>query len=151
MKNVICPLFVLAIVLPGAHAATTGDVAKGQAYFQQSCALCHSVASGPNGQPINEQGPSLVGVMNRKAASVPGFAYTQALQNSGLTWDAPTLDKFLAGPGNLVPGTTMPIAVGNDQDRANLIAYLATVKAAAPGSAPSAPAAAAAPPAPPSS
>jgi glucose/arabinose dehydrogenase len=116
-------------------AQTPGDAGRGQVYFQQNCALCHSAALGPNGQPVNQQGPSLFGVLNRKAATVPGFNYTPALTSSGLTWDAPTLDHFLQDPDTAVVGTSMPASIPKATDRADVIAYLATLQPGANASA----------------
>jgi glucose/arabinose dehydrogenase len=73
------------------------------------------------------QGPLLAGVVGRPAASQPNFNYTKALLASHLTWDAATLDRFLSGPGGLVPGTSMPIPVANPADRRDLIAFLGTL------------------------
>jgi len=111
-----------------AQAPLVGDPAQGKDFFQQSCALCHADALAANNTEINKQAPSLVGVFGRKAGSGTSFNYTAALKNSGLTWDAPTLDKYLTGPSALVPGTAMPFAVPDAQTRANVIAYLATLK-----------------------
>ena len=124
------PLLLAGLGAPG-HAATVGDPGPGKAYFQQNCALCHADSIG-----IQRGGPSLVGVLGRRAGTVPGIAYTDALRNSGLTWDAPTLDHFLTNPQAAVPGTTMPILVADAQDRQNLIAYLATLKPPAGSAAP---------------
>jgi glucose/arabinose dehydrogenase len=123
-----------------AQTAESGDANAGKIYFQQSCAICHADTMGPGNAEIVRQGPSLVGVVGRRAASTASFNYTKALSDSGLTWDAPTLDRFLASPSTVVPGTTMPIAVTNPVDRANVIAYLATLTApaAAPPVAPTA-------------
>ncbi len=74
------------------------------------------------------QGPSLKGVVGRKAASAPGFPYTDALKKSGLTWTPASLSKFLIAPMNMVPGTAMPMQVPDAGERADLIAYLATQK-----------------------
>ena len=109
-------LFFVGLALEKKAAAQTagaGDPAQGKTYFQQNCAICHAAALGPGNAPINQQGPSLVGVVGRRAASVPSFSYSKALSDSGLTWDAATLDKFLTNPGALVPGTTMPISVAD--------------------------------------
>ncbi len=57
------------------------------------------------------QGPSLVGILDRRAAASTNFNYSAALHNSGLTWDPVTLNRFLAAPTAVVPGTAMPIAV----------------------------------------
>jgi glucose/arabinose dehydrogenase/cytochrome c2 len=110
-----------------AQAPPVGDADQGKVFFQQSCALCHASALGAGNVEVNGQGPSLVGVVGRQAAST-SFAYTQALKDSKLTWDAPTLDKFLTNPGALVPNTKMLFAIPDPQMRANVIAYLQTLK-----------------------
>jgi glucose/arabinose dehydrogenase len=136
-----------------ALAQSAGDPSSGKTYFEANCALCHAAALGTDGLPVTKQGPSLVGVVGRKAASLPGFTYSAALTGAGLTWDAPTLDHFLTSPTAAVPGTTMPIAVAQPGDRANVIAYLGTLKAGAvatPAAAAPAPSAANAPAASPS-
>lgn len=88
------------------------------------CASCHSVKSGQNGI-----GPSLAGVFGRKTAADPAFVYSDALKNSGLTWDEPTLDRWLTNPMGMVPGTRMTY-MGQDDPakRAATIAYLKTLK-----------------------
>lgn len=116
---------LLSLALAGASLAvggaalgqTTGDAAAGEDVFLDRCALCH-VAEG--GGP----GPSLKGVVGRKAASVPGFAYSDALKASARTWTASTLDEFLTDPAKSVPGTAMPIKVPDAKERADLISYL---------------------------
>ena len=102
-----------------------GDSVRGRAIFQQSCALCH--ATGMEKQATAGQGPILAGIVGRRAASIASFGYTKALQSSGLTWDAATLERFFAGPQILVPGTAMIVAVANQTDRHDLIAYLDTL------------------------
>jgi cytochrome c2 len=104
---------------PRAMAQTAGgNAAAGEDLFLDRCAMCH-VAEGGG------QGPSLNGVYGRKAASVPGFAYSAALKASGVTWMAPELDRFLTNPSVAIPGTAMPITVPDAEQRANLIAYFA--------------------------
>lgn len=129
---------VFGILMAGAGQAFAAgaDSAQGKIYFQQSCAICHADAAGEG----SRQGPSLVGVVGRRAGSAPEFNYTGALHNSGLTWDDASLDHYLANPAAAVPGTAMPIAVEKPEDRANVIAYLQTLKGAAPAAAASAPA-----------
>jgi cytochrome c len=109
---------VALAVLASAEVAAAADLAKGEAVYEDRCSLCHP-ADGPG------QGPSLKGVVGRKAASVPGFAYTAALQRSGLTWTPEVLDRFLIAPGKLVPGAAMPMMVPDDNERRDLIAFLA--------------------------
>ena len=95
----------------------------GQDIFQAQCSACHSNQPGVNGI-----GPSLAGVAGRKAGSLQGFHYTPAIQGSGLSWDAKTFIQFLADPTKLVPGTAMTVMVPDETGRANLFAYLATLK-----------------------
>jgi glucose/arabinose dehydrogenase/cytochrome c2 len=113
----------------------------GRRIFEQRCALCHSTGERA------AQGPGLGGVLGRKAASMP-FGYSRALRDANLTWDRPTLDRFLAAPALLVPGTTMPMVVPDAVERRALVDYLATL---APGdrSTPAAQAPLDTPPAPP--
>jgi glucose/arabinose dehydrogenase len=116
-----------------ASAASTqaGDASRGKILFQQSCAVCHATGPGPRNEAVSGQGPSLVGILGRRAASVPNFTYTKALSGSGLTWDSAALDHFLANPIAAVPGTAMVVSVPKAEDRADLIAYLSTVIAPA--------------------
>ena len=73
-------------------------------------------------------GPSLFNVIDRHSGQLPGFHYSDANLNSGLIWNAATLDRYLAGPRELVPGTRMTFPGLKDaQQRADLIAYLATL------------------------
>lgn len=118
----------LAAASASAQDMPAGDVARGQAYFQISCAVCHSPALGPDNTVIIKQGPSLVGVVGRAAGSSPHFNYTKAMRESRLTWDAATLNKFLANPMAVMPGTTMPMPVPDADHRADVIAFLSTLK-----------------------
>jgi cytochrome c len=88
------------------------------------CVSCHSVKPGVNGV-----GPSLHGVVGRKAASLAGYAYSEPLKNLGVTWDEATLDKWLAGPMTMAPGTKMVFPGMTDPaKRKAVIDYLATLK-----------------------
>jgi cytochrome c len=98
------------------NAALNGDPARGETLYQ-GCMDCHSIDK-------NDVGPKHRGVVGRRAGIVEGFRYSDALKNSGLTWDEPTLDRWLTNPGALVHGTRMFYLVKNPQDRADIIAYL---------------------------
>ena len=113
----ITTIFTGVAFLPA--AASAQDAIAGKDFFAQQCALCHSAAEGDNG---GAQGPLLRGVFGRDAAAT-GFSYTDAMRNSGLTWNADTLDRFLASPTSVVPGSSMVIPVENAETRENLIAY----------------------------
>ena len=136
----LIPVFLMAALAPAlaspADVDLAGDAAKGKTSFQHHCALCHADTLGPGGTAIMRQGPSLVGVVGRRAGSLPRFSFTPALRNSNLTWDATTLERFLAKPANAVPGTSMPASVADQRDRANVIAYLSTLTVSAQTSSP---------------
>ena len=80
---------------------------------------------------IGGQGPSLVGVVGRRAGTAPNFNYTKALSESGLVWSPAVLDHFLGNPIAAVPGTTMLVSVPDEENRRRVIAYLTTLKASA--------------------
>jgi cytochrome c len=111
----------LALAPQAASGAPGGP--GGEAIFRQRCAACHMT---PAGRPA-VLGPSLAGVVGRKAAST-GFAYTTQLKQSGLTWNRENLDRFLTSPMRTVPGTRMVVPLPNDAERAAVIAYLATLR-----------------------
>lgn len=101
--------------------AQAGDAAKGKVVFMR-CAACHSLNPGEK-----RIGPSLAGIMGRKAGTVAGFTYSPAMAGAKIVWNGRTLDSFFAKPMMIVPGTKMPFAgLPNPADRANLIAYLAS-------------------------
>jgi len=115
-----------AISVAADPALRGGSAERGKILFQQNCALCHS--TGLPGAPLTGQGPLLAGVMGRPAASLPNFGYTKALQASGIIWNVASVDKFLSGPGAMVPGTLMVAVVPQSADRADLIAFLGTLR-----------------------
>ena len=92
----------------------------GESVLKKNCAICHTLEPGKN-----KIGPSLAGVIGRKAAGVPGFAYSDANKKSGDTWDEQTLDTYLADPRKFMPGTKMVFTgLKSPEDRKNLIEYL---------------------------
>jgi len=112
----------LALALPAGMAGAQ-DAASGERVFKSQCGICHAIAAGRN-----MVGPSLAGIVGRKAGTIPGFRYTDANKNSGLTWDAATLDRYLTNPRAAVPGTNMAFAgLKADQQRQDLVAYLTTL------------------------
>jgi cytochrome c len=121
-------LFVIAAALAGPALCAAGskpDIENGKATFNTMCSVCHSTQK--TGGPI--EGPNLIGVVGRKAGSQPEFPrYSQALKASKLTWNKKTLNKFLVNPGEKVPGTFMPMQIPDDKTRADVVAYLATLK-----------------------
>ena len=101
-------------------AASEAMLKRGKLLFLQ-CRACHEVTMG---QP-HKVGPNLHGFMGRKAAAAEGFVYSNALSASTLVWDVATLDRWIAHPESVAPGTTMAfVGVANEADRRALIAYL---------------------------
>lgn len=75
-------------------------------------------------------GPNLFGVVGRKPATSPGFAYSRAMQRKVGVWAPAELDRFLADPAGLAPGNAMPVGpVASAADRKAIIAYLTTLRA----------------------
>jgi len=104
-------------------ARADGDPALGKTAFNK-CAACHSIKEGEN-----KIGPSLHGIVGRPSHSIESFSYSEPMKAYNVTWDAPALDHYLIDPRGTVPGTKM-IFVGlkKDDERANVIAYLETLK-----------------------
>jgi len=87
--------------------------------FRQRCASCHAIEAGRN-----VVGPHLFAVIGRKAGSVDGARYSEAMRGAETVWDVQALDRFLASPRQFMPGTTMSMAVPNAGERKALIDYL---------------------------
>lgn len=123
MRNRIASLAALSLCSAlsfGAHAQTAQE---GKAAFV-ACTGCHSVDG--SAKPT---GPTLKGVVGRKAASVAAYKnYSAALRSSKITWTAQELDAYLKAPSTRVKGTTMMIATPDEKRRKAIVAYLSTLK-----------------------
>ncbi|MGA8379533.1 MAG: c-type cytochrome [Stellaceae bacterium] len=111
------------ILLGSSGALAAGDPSAGKSLFASHCAVCHSPNPGDN-----KTGPSLAGIVGSNSGAVPGFRFSTAMNNAGVTWDDATLDKFLANPTGFIHGTMMFVGLPNASDRADVIAYLHTLK-----------------------
>ncbi len=101
-------------------AAQTGDAAKGERVFSQ-CKTCHTVDKGGK----NGVGPNLAGVFGRKAGTVDGFKFSEAMTGSGIVWDEKVLAEYLKDPKGRIPGNKMAFVGIKRQDQLDdLIAYL---------------------------
>ena len=106
-------------------ALADGDAVAGKAVFNQ-CKACHQV--GPEAK--NGVGPVLNGIVGRKAGEYPGYNYSDANKNSGLTWDEATLRAYLPDPKAKVPGTKMIFpGIKREKQLDDLMAYLMGIKA----------------------
>ncbi len=109
---------LLAVGLVGAGVGSPPpEIAAGREIYER-CGACHSLER-------DRVGPRHCGLLGRRAGSVPGFAYSEAMRGSGIVWDLRTLDAFLADPLGTVPGTFMTYAgIQDPEERAQLLAYL---------------------------
>jgi cytochrome c len=115
--------WLIVILLPltlSAAAAQQGDAVRGQRLFQ-NCIACHSLEPDKN-----LTGPSLSGVIGRKAGTLQSFSrYSDPIKLSGVVWDAKMLDSWLADPQHVIPGNQMTFpGIENPQQRADVIAFL---------------------------
>lgn len=121
-KNAVFAALASAVLFAApAHAA--GDATAGAKVFNQ-CKACHDVEKG-----VNKVGPTLKGVVGRKAAAVEGYKYSEGMiakGAEGVVWDEATLTVYLPAPKAFVPGTKMAFAgLKKPEDVANVIAFLA--------------------------
>jgi cytochrome c len=124
MKSLLLAAAGLALLAGTAFA--DGDAEKG-AKVARACMACHAVTG-----TTNKVGPYLTGIVGRAVATAEGYAYSDAMKAYGAkgeVWDEARLDTYLENPKGVVPGTKMGFAgVKKPEDRANLIAYLKTLK-----------------------
>ena len=107
----------VAAALLAVGIAAAADPEKGKEIYGR-CLACHALE-------YDRVGPRHCGLFGRRAGSVKGFTYSEAMQRSKIVWNEKTLDRFLANPPNAVPGTAMTYAgVPDAKERADLIAYL---------------------------
>jgi cytochrome c2 len=122
--HLAAPLLSMTLLLAGTQAGAQ-DLQRGEKLFTD-CRACHAVQAG-----VNTVGPSLAGIVGRKAAANEDFRYSPAMKRSGITWDKATLAAFIADPQTVVPGNRMPYAgMPNGKDIADLVAWLAKAGAA---------------------
>ena len=126
LKTMIAVALLGAVLAPGQTArAADGDAAAGERVFVR-CRACHMID-----QEQNRLGPHLVGVFGREAGAVEGYTYSPAMQEADVVWDEETLDAYLADPRGYIPGNKMAfVGLRNEEERANLIAYLEEATAA---------------------
>ncbi len=111
--------------LPGwAQRYGEAEQVAGKQIFYNHCVACHVLKRGAHGY-----GPSLYGVVNRQAGSLPGFAYSDALKKSGLVWTEDNLQKWIGNNAALVPNTLMPhVSISDPAEQIYVVAFLRTLK-----------------------
>jgi len=113
----------LALCTVSHLASADADPARGKKVYRAWCVGCHG-----DKETAASVGPSLVGLIGRRAGTVNGTRYARNLYDANITWDEQSLSRYLAAPSQEVHGTIMPIGVHDAGERADLIAYLKTLK-----------------------
>lgn len=111
---------LLAIAAAPAYSlpqSVAADSRQGRQIFEKRCTGCHSLDA-------DKEGPRLRGVYGRKAGSVPGFAYSDALRSANFTWDADSLNRWLTSTESVVHDNDMDFSVAKPEERAAIIQFL---------------------------
>ena len=120
--RIIAATMSVVLTMPAAAAlAQSGDATRGERLFNQQCKICHTVDKGGR----NGVGPNLFGLFGHKAAAVEGFQFSEAMKNSGITWDDKSIAEYLKDPKARVPNGKMVYAGLKQQAQLDdMIAYL---------------------------
>jgi cytochrome c len=105
---------LLVLVASGDNKA---DALAGRAAFEKRCIGCHALDH-------DKEGPRLAGVLGRKAGSVPGFPYSDAVKKSAVVWNEAVIEKWLTDPDSVIPNSDMAFRLGSSAERAAIIAFL---------------------------
>lgn len=123
MKTTALLSLALSLIATCSSAQAAGDPEAGAKIFPRLCGGCHQV--GESARP--GFGPELNGIVGRPAGTSANYVYSDAMKNSGVTWDADTLRAYLKDPKGVVPGTRMIFWGLSDEEKLdNLLAYLQT-------------------------
>jgi cytochrome c len=113
--------FVAALAAGACLAQEAGDPIAGREVFQQ-CSKCHSIGAGP----ATSAGPSLNGVIGRRAGTSGDYNYSPQLRSARLVWDESYLSRFIKAPRSMIPGTQMIFkGLADPKEIADVIAYIA--------------------------
>ena len=119
-RHCITIAVTLGLAVPSAGAQ---DTTRGKAVYE-ACIVCHKLDP-----KSTDQGPTLVGVIGRRAGALDDFRYSRAIVRANIVWDESTLDAYLADPQSYIVGMRMPFGgIPDKAERADLIAYLKTLR-----------------------
>lgn len=121
MASLLLAIVAFAAAQPPALAE--GDAARGRKAYERWCVGCHG-----DGAEGRNPGPSLAGLFGRRAGTVGGTPYAKNLYDANIVWNEASLQRYLASPADEVHGTIMPIGIHDPGERADVIAYLKTLK-----------------------
>ena len=103
-------------------SSVASSAARGLAIYTAKCSACHSVDE-------NRVGPSHAGVLGRRAGKVKDYDYSEALTKSKVVWSRANLERWLTDPEKVIPGQRMGYRLSLPQERADVVAYLASLSA----------------------
>ena len=124
LVTVIMCAALAGMAMIGAQPARAQDADAGKAQFLKSCGVCHAVEK----DAAPRQGPNLLGIFGRKAGKIQNFKYSDALAKADLTWDEPTLDRWIEDAAAVLPGTIMPYRQRDPDKRKLVIDFLKSLK-----------------------
>jgi cytochrome c len=110
----------LSAFFVNAHAQSQEAVTRGLAIYTAKCSACHSVDE-------NRVGPAHAGVLGRRAGKAKDYEYSEALAKSKVIWNRANLERWLTDPEKVIPGQRMGYRLSLPQERADVVAYLATL------------------------
>ncbi|PJI43258.1 cytochrome c family protein [Ferrovibrio sp.] len=119
LRVVLSALALLSLTLTVSSAQAAGNPEEGRKTFAK-CRACHQLDAGKHAV-----GPSLKGLFGRKAGTAEGYKYSDAMKNSGVTWNDETIAQYLADPKSFIKGNKMVFpGIKRETEVADLIAYL---------------------------
>lgn len=121
--HVLVVAVVLMLSACFSKATFAADNTSGEQLFNNNCRTCHSWKEGDN-----RLGPTLHGIVGRKAGSIEGFTYSQSMKQANLTWDEATLDKFIANPDSVFQNNNMKpfTGIADQATRQKIIEFMKT-------------------------
>lgn len=120
MRSVVPAILALLATAALANGEVRAENVPARPAAFAPCAACHTVQAGQK-----SFGPNLHGIIGRKAASLPGYAYSNALKAANMTWNRQALDRWITAPQKAVPGTKMPFpGIADPAKRQQIIDYL---------------------------
>lgn len=119
--KIACLGFALAAMT---HPASAEQAASGRQVYDSHCRTCH----GGTAPPDSAIGPSLVGIVGKKAGSQASGVHSRAVIDSAIVWDRASLRRFLADPRRALPGSIMPVGVTDPAELESLLDYLETLR-----------------------
>ena len=122
MKKLTLSVVAIVSAMAATSAARAQDAAAGENTFKK-CMPCHSIGEGAK----NKVGPELNGIDGRHSGSAPGYSYSDANKNSGITWNKEQFLEYIKDPKGKIPGTKMAFAgIKNEKEANDLWAYLSS-------------------------